>query len=148
MIAQTVGRDGSIWLLYGPANEPSPERSVRACAAVAMNPQSGATVTDCPPRDGDTPPDGQDERRRSRRPARRTNPGQVFAQRAGIPRRCPSVPGCRESHADLPQVAPMVVAAGCSGFSLPRLRSKCPNAPRAAMWPSRAKQHGAARTAE
>ena len=45
MIARTVRRDGSILLLYGPANEPSPNRKRARWHRRPNNPQGGATST-------------------------------------------------------------------------------------------------------
>ena len=47
MIAQTVRRDGSIWLLYSPSKEPDhPTRCSRG-PHHSNDPQGGATATDC-----------------------------------------------------------------------------------------------------
>ena len=52
-------------MLYGRANEPSPDEDARECDARANHPQSGATVTDC-----------EDSRRRG--PAPRSNRAMTF----------------------------------------------------------------------
>ena len=62
MIAQTVGRDGSIWWLYGPSNEPEPNQQAREGHDDPSDPQErrgGDETTDT--RDDDNPPGARNE---------------------------------------------------------------------------------------
>ena len=68
---------------------------------------------------------------------------QAPAHIAGTPRRWSRGPVASLADPDLIRMTPMVAAAGCSGFSLPRLRSKRPNVPSGATCPGRAEQHNA-----
>ena len=46
MIAQTIGRVGSSWMLAGLSHEPRHTRDARAWEGDAMNPQSGAMLAE------------------------------------------------------------------------------------------------------
>ena len=62
MIAQTVGRDGSIWWLYGPSNEPSPNQKAREGPDDPSDPQerrAGDETADT--RNDDNPPGARNE---------------------------------------------------------------------------------------
>jgi hypothetical protein len=112
-------------------------RKARECDALASGPQGGATATNCgdPRRSGLVRPSQQ--AMTVYRPARRANGDRSSANMAGTPRRWSKWPAASRPDSDLMPMTPMVEAAGCSGSSSPRPRSKRPRVPRGATYPGR-----------
>src|SRR2546428_9375408 len=122
---RTVERDGSIRVLYGPANEPSPNEKAGDANGDSNNPQSGATSTK--PHDSRMLTVGRAVDAATVPALPRTQDRYRNGRCSTTHARAPLIesPGCLELDADMTRMTPMAAAARCDVLRrLPQPRSK------------------------
>jgi hypothetical protein len=118
MIAQTVGRVGSIWRLAGRSNGPSERERSREPRRFEQSAKRRDGNTPHGLDDDDATPGGRNEHDGRMGQFDRMELGPSSAARSAAARRCPREPATSLLDADVIRVTPMLAAARCARSSV------------------------------